>query len=201
MHIGSCRVFSTASAREWHICLLSWPPRSSTACTKRAWSAVVQRIRGARELRFDGPSGGEAMAARLNAHPCGWRWPRRPAASSSSLRVGVASPRLRPGGSAPGPGLGFAKNPTSPLPSAYDVAVLGSVGGGGFATTAGASDAAAGGLIWRERFGRFLLCSIGRDHADGNKSTTASALPLFFHDQMENGRTHQVPSNPLLLAI
>jgi len=121
---------------------------------------VVQRIRGARALRFD-PAGREAQAAaRLNAHPCGWRWwPRRPAASSP--RAGVASPRLRPGGSAPG--LGFAKNPTSPLPSAYVAVLIGSVGGG-FAT-AGASDAAAdeaaGGLIWRERFGRFL-CSIGR---------------------------------------
>uniref|UniRef100_A0A0A9F1R4 Similar to ATS/KAN4 (ABERRANT TESTA SHAPE) n=1 Tax=Arundo donax TaxID=35708 RepID=A0A0A9F1R4_ARUDO len=130
---------------------LSWPPRSSTACTKRAWSAVVHRIRGARALRFD--PGRDALAARLNTQPFGCGWLGRPA---SSPGAGVPSPRLRPGGSAPE--LGFAKNPTSPLPSSY-VAVLGSVGSGFF--TAGAPDDAAGGLIWRDRFGRFL-CSIGR---------------------------------------
>lgn len=164
--------------------ILSWPPRSSTACTKRAWSAVVQRIRGARALRFD-PAGREAVpvAARLNAHPCGWRWPRRPAASSP--RAGVASPRLRPGGSATC-WLGFAKNPTSPHPSSY-VAMLGSVSGG--LATAGAPDAttadeAAGGLIWRDRFGRFF-CSIGRS----SRWKVTASLQVLFHDQME-----QVPS-------
>ena len=125
---------------------------------------MVQRIRGARALRFDPAAGREALAAaRLNAHPCGWRWwPRRPAALSPS--AGVASPRLSPGGSAPG--LGFAKNPTSPLPSAYVAVLIGCVGGGFADAATGASDAttadeAAGGLIWRQRFGRFL-CSIGR---------------------------------------
>ena len=152
MHIGSYA--ECLAQRTWRTAynrLLSWPPRSPTACTKRAWSAVVQRIRGARALRidFDPPGRDEELAAaRLNAHPCGgWRWPRRPVASSLSPRVGVASPRLRPGGGGSATELGFAKNPTSSLPSEY---------------VAGASDAAAaGGLIWRERFGRFLR-SIGR---------------------------------------
>lgn len=35
--------------------LLSWPPRSSTACTKCAWRAVVHRILGALELLFPPP--------------------------------------------------------------------------------------------------------------------------------------------------
>lgn len=82
----------------------------------------------------------------------------------------VPSPRLRPGGSAPEPepGLGFAKNPTSPLPSAF-----GSASCGGFAAVAGGSDKdviadeTAGGLIRRERFGR-LLCNIARRNCGGD---------------------------------
>jgi len=168
--------------------VLSWPPRSSTACTKRAWSAVVQRIRGARELRFDPPAGREALvAAPLNAHPCGSRWHRRPAASPAC--AGVPSPRLRPGGSATG--LGFAKNPTSPLSSAYGAAVLGS-GDGGFAS-AGASqaapDEAAGGLIRRERFGRFL-CSIGGDQAMEKSHGLAPTTAI----KWNGGRTPKTPS-------
>jgi hypothetical protein len=135
------------------VCLLSWPPRSSTAWTNRAWSAVVHRIRGARALRFN-PGTGALAAARLNAYPCwGGRWLRRPA--SSSPRAGVRSSRLRPGESALR--LGFAKNPISPLPSSSSYVAS------GFATV-DASEDTAGRLIWRERFGRFLR-SIGRDQA------------------------------------
>jgi hypothetical protein len=113
-----------------------------------------------------GGQGSSGSRARLNAHPCGWRWwPCRPAASSP--RAGVASPRLRPGGSATG--LGFAKNPTSPLPSAYVAVLIGSVD----ATTA---DEAAGGLIWRERFGRFL-CSIGRSIKQMESHSVAGVVP------------------------
>jgi hypothetical protein len=182
--------------REWYTSLLSWPPRSSTACTKRAWSAVVQRIRGARDLRFDPPAGRDALvAARLNAHPCGSRWPRRPAALPPC--AGVPSPRLRPGGSAPG--LGFAKNPTSPLPSsAYD-AVLGS-GDGGFAragASLAAADEEAGGLIRRERFGRFL-CSIGGGSSNG-KGHSLAAQPQRSNG-MEDG-LQKLLANPLLLGI
>lgn len=135
---------------------LSWPPRSWTASMNRAWSAVVHRIRGARTLLFEPPcSDALPGAARLNAHPCGACG--RPA---SARTVGVPSPRLRPGGSAPE--LGFAKNPTSPLPSA-SVLAAGSVDCSGFAAAAGgpeeAVDEPAGGLIRRERLGRFL-CNI-----------------------------------------
>ena len=138
--------------------LLSWPPSSWTACMNRAWSAVVHRIRGARTLLFEPPPGTDTLlpAARLNAHPCcvGCRWLWRAASAD------VPSPRLRPGGSAPE--LGFARNPTSPLPSAE----FGSPLCCDLTAADGSEDAAAegtaGGLIRRERFGRFL-CNIARD--------------------------------------
>lgn len=38
-------------------CLLSWPPRSSTAWTNRAWRVLVHRILGALMLLFVGSLG------------------------------------------------------------------------------------------------------------------------------------------------
>ena len=43
-----------ASKQNLHMYILSWPPRSSTACTKRACSVVVHRILGALTLRRPG---------------------------------------------------------------------------------------------------------------------------------------------------
>lgn len=67
---------------EFYMNILSWPPRSSTACTKCACSAVVHRILGALALLFPPPAGLAAtppatgpppvLAAELFLNP--WVW-------------------------------------------------------------------------------------------------------------------------------
>lgn len=129
---------------------------------------MVHRIRGARTLRFEPAGSWDALAAaRLNgAHPCGCRWwsPWRPPPASACAGVVGPSPRLRPGGSLPE--LGFPKNAaTSPPPSASVITPVGRVVLAAVVgvpeDTGAAADETAGGLIRRERFGRFL-CSIAR---------------------------------------
>lgn len=52
--------------------ILSWPPRSSTAWTKRAWRELVHRIRGARMLLF--PTNRFRISATAAAGSCRYRW-------------------------------------------------------------------------------------------------------------------------------
>jgi hypothetical protein len=129
--------------------ILSWPPRSSTACTKCAWSTVVHRIRGALELLTFPPL---LPFPDLIAPPDNvwlplelvlnlWIWPgwwsrccwmsRRPLCTVSwcAMSVAVSSPRHR---------LGSSLNPVSWQASPSTL----------FLPSGG-----EGGLMWRDRSG------------------------------------------------
>lgn len=120
--------------------ILSWPPRSSTACTKCACSAVVHRIRGALELLLaPPPPPGEFflnpwavwLGWWCSRSRCTWRLCSFTAAASSTFFEAAA----------------MVSSSSSSSPSI-------SLGSGGILTPPAGGD---GGLMWRERSGGVVV--------------------------------------------